>query len=170
MARLDVKAALGEALVLPLVAMDLPKRGKAGAVKLGIEPHQVPELARLMSYAGPENEVTVLPEALAMELLDELDHLDRVAPRLEAPGRVNCRFRAGVDGDLAINLAGNGYQSLVYFRRFPWPTEYGWTHPGMRWWGNESRCDALGRVWTRQLGELVMDDFGTLVTVEGGAE
>ena len=150
--------------------MDLPKRGRAGAVKLGIEPHQVPELARLMSYAGPENEVAVLPEALAMELLDELDYLDRVAPRLEAPGRVSCRFRPSQDDGLAIELCGDGYQSTCYFRRFPRPTEYGWTHPGMRWWGHESRCDALGRVWNRSLGEMVMDDFGTLVTVEGGAE
>jgi len=34
MARLDVKAVLGEALALPLVAMSLPKARKPGEVKL----------------------------------------------------------------------------------------------------------------------------------------
>lgn len=160
MARLDVKAALGEALVLPLVAMALPKRGKAGAVKLGIEPHQVPELARLMSYAGPENEVTVLPEALAMELLDELVHLDRVAPRMLAPGALRHVIWA-VDGTVLRVSDDAGW--VVWLQR-----DHG--NRDQQWYGSETRLDSTGVAWNRQLGRYVMDDFGTLVKVKGGAK
>lgn len=33
------------------------------------------------------------------------------------------------------------------------------------WWGREARRDAHGNVWERSLGQMVTDDFGTLVEV-----
>lgn len=168
MERLDVRVVLGEALVLPLVAMSLPKARKPGEVKLAIEAHQVPELARLMSFASPDDEVAVLAADVARDLLDELAHLDRVAPRLLEPVPGAWVFsRCG--GDLTIELDSDRHESTIYYRRFPEETRYGWTNPGGRWWGSETRYDELGRKWSRQLGDMVMDDFGTLVVVEGGA-
>lgn len=37
------------------------------------------------------------------------------------------------------------------------------------WYGQEYRTDEQGRVWHRSLGDHVVDDFGTLVPVTGGA-
>jgi hypothetical protein len=36
-------------------------------------------------------------------------------------------------------------------------------HP--HWWGVEKRFDEQGRLWSRNINRLVMDDFGTLVEV-----
>lgn len=159
MARLDVQVVLGEALVLPMVAMILPKAKKPGAVKLAIEAHQVPELARLMSFASPDDEVAVLAADVARDLLDELEHLDRVSPRLQAPGAVRDAIYA-VGGSVLRVRDGAGWS--IWLQR-----DHGDRDP--RWYGSETRLDSMGVAWDRQMGRHVMDDFGTLVKVEGGA-
>ncbi len=160
MARLDVQVVLGEALVLPMVAMSLPKAKKPGAVKLAIEAHQVPELARLMSFASPDDEVAVLAADVARDLLDELEHLDRVAPRLQAPGAVH-HVTWAVDGTVLRVSDDAGWS--IWLQR-----DHGDRDP--RWYGSETRMDSMGVAWSRQMWRHVTDDFGTLVKVQRGAQ
>lgn len=159
MARLDVQVVLGEALVLPMVALSLPKAKNPGAVKLAIEAHQVPELARLMSFASPNDEVAVLAADVARDLLDELEHLDRKAPRLQAPGAVHHVFWS-VNGTVLQVSDDAGWS--IWLQR-----DHGDRDP--LWYGRETRMDSMGVAWSRQMGRHVTDDFGTLVKVQGGA-
>ncbi|KQM79839.1 hypothetical protein [Xylophilus sp. Leaf220] len=55
---------------------------------------------------------------------------------------------------------GNGMCVHVQCDRFKNPAH---------WYGSESRTDQSGRAWERQIGTLVIDNFGDLVPAEGGA-
>lgn len=82
--------------------------------------------------------------------------------RLQPPqGEVFVYWR-GVS-DQGFEVEAPGFQATLYFRRGPD------THgrlPG-RFWGSVSMKDQFGREWLRSLPEMVTDNFGSLVPVDG---
>lgn len=66
--------------------------------------------------------------------------------------------------DLGFEVEAPGFQATLYYRRGP---ETHGRLPG-RFWGSISMKDQLGREWSRSLPEMVTDDFGSLVPVDGG--
>lgn len=67
--------------------------------------------------------------------------------------------------DLDFEVNGGSARWTLYFYRIP-GQEY--PKPPCTWWGSEKRTDLEGKTWTRDLGYMVMDDFGDLVSVETG--
>ena len=68
----------------------------------------------------------------------------------------------------------NGFRLELHRQRFEPESWRGVAHmrgywrPG-QWQVTEERTDAKGRSWVCELGAHIVDDFGTLVPVEGGA-
>ena len=120
------------------------------------------EVARLAAA----DQVFVIDVDLALDAMARDVWVEEHSPRL-APRRGRCLFYS-VSGDLAFDVDGDGYGLACYFRRGPEGSTYGRQFTGGRWWGRELRRDEQGSTWARQLFEMVMDDFGTLVVVEGG--
>lgn len=76
------------------------------------------------------------------------------------------------DGDFDL-LDAAGYLLELRRKRFEPESWRGVPHMQGRWrpgqWDvREGRIDGQGNRWNRNLGAHVMDDFGTLVSVEGG--
>jgi hypothetical protein len=67
--------------------------------------------------------------------------------------------------DLDFQVDAGSTRWTLYFYRIP-GQEY--PKPPCTWWGSEKRTDLEGKTWTRDLGEMVMDNFGDLVSVETG--
>lgn len=158
---------LADAPVLESVGYDMKRR----TLTLGVGPGAMPALATTLSRALPEAEVVVLAADDARDLLDELSRPEfAVEPGstwLVKPGRVRVDGLFCLD-DQAMGVCGDGYQATLYFQREPRVDSFGGVHRGGVWWGYESRLDALGRWWRREIKDPVTDDFGDLVSSATG--
>lgn len=107
----------------------------------------------------------------ALDLMDELSRPEYAGPlggiRMTEPADVSWRF-SRIDGDLSIRGRGKNYSSVVYFERCSRVDQYGNTHRGGVWWGDEDRKDQRGVEWTRRFNDLVTDDYGQLVSSDTG--
>lgn len=65
--------------------------------------------------------------------------------------------------DLDFRVEAPGFEATIYYRREQKDSRL----PG-RYWGSQSRTDQWGREWSTRLPEMVTDDFGSLVPVDGG--
>lgn len=101
----------------------------------------------------------LVSEGDAMAMLAEENRWVRLQP---PQGAVSVRWF--VSDDLAFQVEAPGFDATVYFRRAP---ESHRRLPG-RYWGSMSMTDQMGREWSRSLPEMVIDDFGSLVPVDGG--
>lgn len=66
--------------------------------------------------------------------------------------------------DLSFQVRASGFRATVYYRRAP--ESHG--RLANRYWGSQCLWDRSGRMWETDLPEMVMDDFGSLVPVDGG--
>lgn len=104
--------------------------------------------------------VAVLSEAEAKWLYEAVQRAEFFVP-LTGPVRVDWRY---LDDRSFQVRRGDGYEAIIYSRRFP--GEHRHEIPGF--WGSESRVDERGVRWGRTLSPMVMDDFGSLVPMDGG--
>ncbi len=162
-----LKGVLADAPVLPLSRFDARRR----ELVLGVESGNKGALSSVVGRAFPDYDLVVLAADDARDLLCELSRPEYEGPlggvRLADPGRVCWRFRSGI-ADMAIEVFGHGYESAVYFDRFPRVDRFGNAHRGGVWWGTEDRLDGRGVEWSRRFTDLVTDDFGTLVDSSTG--
>lgn len=84
-------------------------------------------------------------------------------------------LRIHTRGDSMEITDDNGFCLDLYRRRFEPESWRGVGYMRGRWrpgqWAvTETRADGNGRLWSCELGAHIIDDFGTLVPVEGGAQ
>ena len=108
--------------------------------------------------------VPYLPELLSA-MKQEQQHAQQTLHLVpDEPGSVKANFNYGpVCGDMAFTVQGSASRATIYFSRDD--TD----HPQPHWWGTLTRTDSEGTEWSRSFGPMVMDDFGTLVLMKGGA-
>lgn len=162
-----LKDVLAQAPVLQATGHDMKRRVLTLQIDLG----SGPAVSGVLGRSYPDHEVVLVAADDARDLLDELSRPEYAGPlggvRLVDPGRVSWWFRSGL-ADMAIDVFGHGYESTVYFDRFPRVDQFGNAHRGGVWWGTENRRDGRGVEWSRRFTDLVMDDFGELVSSETG--
>lgn len=66
--------------------------------------------------------------------------------------------------DLDFEVYRTGYRATLYYRRASGDR----SQPPNRYWGSQTLLDQRGREWKTALPEMVTDDFGSLVPVDGG--
>ena len=108
------------------------------------------------------------------ELLQVLQQEARSAARIEAmasdqihletPHGLRHFYRDSWGHRVLTSSQANGFEVLHLQTPTCATSEHPHVRPGV-WYGHETRLDALGREWTRNFGDMVMDDFGTLVEV-----
>ena len=103
--------------------------------------------------------VAVLSEAEAKWLYEAVQRAEFFVP---PSGSVRVDWRYLDDGSFQVSRRG-GYAATIYFRRAP-----GEKHEHRGFWGTEERVDERGVRWSRYLPHMVMDDFGSLVPMDGG--
>lgn len=121
--------------------------------------------------------VSELLHALQAQVLREaraVHEREAALPVLQATGEVQVRF-ASICGDRALCVQSTdyfttadraaSYDCTLYAPHVVEREHLSWFTPGM-WYGQEARVDQHGRTWSRHL-HLVVDDFGTLVPVDG---
>lgn len=108
----------------------------------------------------PRGRVAVLSEAEAEWLHESLQRAELFVP----PSGPVCVDWHYLDDRSFQVRRGNGYEAIIYFRRAP-----GGKHQPQGFWGSEERVDERGVRWHHRLPTMVMDDFGSLVPVDGGA-
>ena len=115
---------------------------------------------RLLAQIHAEAEAATLAALSAKDGIVTLQNVDRQTALI----RTYC-------GDGLVWEDRSGYSLRMNRERFRAGGE-GWVQTDWqphRWHLNETRVDGAGYAWTRSLGYFVINDFGTLVNVEGGA-
>lgn len=129
--------------------------------KLPLPPAPVSKtVQRLLAQIHAEAEAATLAALSAKDGIVALQSIDREAATI----RTYC-------GDGLRWFDRSGYELRMARERFratidDW-VQIDW-RPG-QWSIHETRVDGAGREWECNLGHFVVDDFGTLVPVEGGA-
>lgn len=108
--------------------------------------------------------VPYLPELLSALKQEQQQAQQTLHLVPDEPGSVRADFNYGpVDGDMAFLVKGSASSGTFYFNRDDKK------HPQPHWFGTVYRVDSAGTEWGRSCGHMVMDDFGTLVPMKGGA-
>lgn len=115
-------------------------------------------VAKLLAQVQAEAQAATLEALSAKDGIAVLQDVDRATAHLYEY----------LDGDFDLRDA-LGYRLRMRRERFEsqcWRSNK-W-RPGL-WYVSEVRVDRQGNKWTRDVGAFITDDFGTLVSVEGGA-
>lgn len=108
--------------------------------------------------------VPYLPELLSALKQEQQQAQQTLHLVPDEPGSVKANFNYGpVCGDMAFVVRGSSSYASLYFSRDDKD------HPQPHWWGVLCRVDSAGTEWSHSLAHMVMDDFGTLVPMKGGA-
>jgi hypothetical protein len=136
--------------------MQTPKPGAASTTPAPVSK----TVQRLLAQIHAEAEAATLAALSAKDGIVALHEVDRQ----NASIRTYC-------GDGLAWFDRSGYELTMSRQRFRYTNGYlvqtDW-RPG-QWRVSETRVDGQGRSWESMLGYFVIDDFGSLVPVQGGA-
>lgn len=107
----------------------------------------------------PRGKQLLVSESQALALL-AVEKAGVLLQREEGKARVHWYY---MGDDLDFHVEAPGFEATIYYRR----QQKDFRLPG-RYWGSQSLTDQWGREWSTRLPEMVTDDFGSLVPVDGG--